>query len=104
MRLKGRYWVALWLGVVLAVAVAVISRQRAAVEVAARLRRLRVQQTTLQATRAELEAEANRLASRAVLVPVAERRLGLREPADTEIVRVAPPVPAAAPAPADTTP
>jgi hypothetical protein len=84
--LKGRHWVAIWLAGFLAMAAAVVWRQTAALETARELRALQAAHGALETSRAAGAAAVRRARSRGVLVPVAERRLGLRLPNDTEIV------------------
>jgi hypothetical protein len=86
MRLKGRHWVVLWLLIFLGGAVAVVARQTAGFRTARRLHDLREERSGLEARRAELERRIRIASSRQVLVPVAERSLGLHEPADSEFV------------------
>jgi len=84
--LRGRHWVLLWLGLFLLVAALVVSRQTAAIQAAARLRVLRETRRALEARRVEIERAIRESSGRAVLVPLAERKLGLHLPADTEFV------------------
>lgn len=84
MRLKGRHWLILWLLVFLGTAVAVVARQAAAFRVAGRLRDLRQERSALEARRADLERRIRVASSRQVLVPAAERALGLHQPSDSE--------------------
>jgi cell division protein FtsB len=84
--LKGRHWVLLWLFFFLGGAVAVVTRQTAALNTARRLRDLREERGTLEARRAELERRIRVASSRQVLVPKARRTFGLHEPADSEFV------------------
>src|SRR3954463_5728236 len=86
MRLKGRHWMILWLLIFLGGALAVVSRQTAAFRTARRLHDLREERSSLEARRAELERRIRVASSRQVLVPVAERGLGLHQPADSEFV------------------
>ncbi len=86
MRLKGRHWVLLWLLIFLGGAVAVVTRQTAALQTARRLQELREDRGNLEARRAELERRIRVASSRQVLIPIAERRFGLHEPADSEFV------------------
>ena len=51
---------------------------------ARRLRDLREQRTTLEARRADLERRIRFASSRQVLIPIAERELGLHLPSDSE--------------------
>jgi len=75
-----------WLLVFLGGALAVVARQTAAFRTARRLHDLREERSGLEARRAELERRIRVASSRQVLVPVAERSLGLHEPADSEFV------------------
>jgi hypothetical protein len=84
MRLKGRHWLVLWLLVFLGTAVAVVARQTGAFRVARRLHDLREERSALEARRADLERRIRVASSRQVLVPVAERRLGLYQPSDSQ--------------------
>ncbi len=83
--LKGRVWVAVWLGLALSIMAWVVARQTSAVMLAERLEDLRNQRSTLEANRAQLLRRIREAQSRAVLIPRAES-LGLRLPADSEIV------------------
>ena len=85
MQLKGRHWLMLWLLLFLVRAAG--DRHAADAPASARLAglgELREERTTLEARRAELERQIRVASSRQVLVPVAERRLGLHEPSDSE--------------------
>lgn len=93
MRPKGRHWVFLWLLIFLGCALVVVSRQTAALRTGRRLHDLREERSSLESRRADLERRIRVASSRQVLVPVAERTLGLHEPADSEFVLF--PVPAA---------
>ena len=86
MRLRGRHWVLLWLLIFLVGAVAVVSRQTAALQTARRLHDLREERRSLEARRADVERRIRAGSSRQVLVPMARRRFGLHEPADSEFV------------------
>jgi hypothetical protein len=86
MRLKGRHWVAVWLAGFLAVTWLVYARQTAAIRYARQLAEIRARRANLEGHRTALERRIRAADSRAVLVPRAERRLGLHLPADTEIV------------------
>ena len=83
--LKGRYWLAIWLVALLAALWAVIARQTASLNAARALADLRAERAGLEGRRSELERRIRTAGSRAVLLPRAER-LGLRLPADTEII------------------
>ncbi len=76
---------ALWLVFVLAILAWVVARQTSAVVTAAELDEHRNRRSLLEARRAELVRRIREAESRAVLVPRAES-LGLRLPADSEIV------------------
>jgi hypothetical protein len=95
MALRGRHLVAVWLLAFLAVAWIVIARQTAAIRAARELATLREERATLTGRGAELERRIRRAESRAVLVPRARARLGLRLPADTEIIFLPAPAPGA---------
>jgi hypothetical protein len=84
MRLKGRHWVLIWIGVFLLTAAAVIGRQTSAFHAARRVRDLREQRTALEAQRADLERRIRESSGRRVLEAKAERDLGLHYPADHE--------------------
>lgn len=86
MRLKGRHWLMLWLVLLLGVLGAITARQAAGFRTARRLRELREERLALESRRAELERRIRAASSRQVLVPLAERTLGLHEPADSEFV------------------
>jgi cell division protein FtsB len=96
MRLKGRHWMILWLLIFLGGALAVVARQTAALRTARRLHDLREERGNLEARRADLERRIRLASSRQVLVPVAQRSLGLHEPADSEFVLFVVPAPATA--------
>lgn len=85
MRLKGRHWLMLWLVVFVGVLLAIAARQSAGFRTARLLSELREERTSLEARRAELERQIRVASSRQVLVPLAERRLGLHEPSDSEL-------------------
>ncbi|MGH7627848.1 MAG: hypothetical protein ACREOF_00340 [Gemmatimonadales bacterium] len=84
MRLRGRHWVLVWLGIFLLTAALVIGRQTSAFHAARRVRDLREQRTALEAQRAELERRIREASGRRVLEAQAERDLGLHYPADHE--------------------
>ena len=76
----------LWLLIFLCVLLAIASRQTSGFRTARRLRDLREERTALEARRGELERRIRQASSRQVLVPIAERVLGLHQPADSEFV------------------
>jgi len=86
MSLKGRHWVLLWLGLFLAVAGIVVTRYTSAIQIAGRVRALREERRALEARRSETEREIREASGREVLVPRAERELGLHLPTDSEFV------------------
>ncbi len=94
MRFRGRHWIACWLVALLAALWAVIARQTSALNSARALADLREERASLEGRRAALDRRVRTAQSRAVLLPRAQR-LGLRLPADTEIILI--PVPVAAP-------
>lgn len=85
-RLKGRHWVMFWLAGFLASAAAVQWRQSRALAVAREVRQLSAARGALEVSKAALTGAIHQARSRGVLVPLAERRLGLRLPQDSEIV------------------
>jgi len=90
---RGRHWIAFWLVALLAALWLVIARQTAALNAARALTDLREARASLEGRRAELERRVRIAQSRSVLLPRA-RKLGLRLPADTEIILIpAPPEP-----------
>jgi hypothetical protein len=83
--LKGRHWVTLWLGAFLAVALIVVWRQSAALATSRDLQQIRKTRGALETSKSALIADIHRARSRGVLVPLAEQKLGLRLPQDSEI-------------------
>ena len=75
----------MWLLSILGVLAWVVARQTAAHVTATELRRVQEERSALEARRADLLHRIRSASSRAVLVPRAES-LGLRLPADSEIV------------------
>lgn len=92
--LKGRHWLASWLVALLAALWLVIARQTASLNAARALTELRQDRAQLEGRRADLDRRIRTAKSRAVLLPRA-LRLGLRLPADTEIILL--PVPDSSP-------
>jgi len=86
MKARGRHWLFLWLTVFLAVAGIVIARDTASYRSASRLARLRQERLALEARRADLVRRVRVASSRAVLVPLVERELGLHRPSDREYI------------------
>lgn len=85
MRPKGRVWVASWLLFFLGVLAWVVARQTSAVVAATDLGDLREERATLEARQAEFLSRIREARSRGVLIPRAQA-LGLRLPADSEII------------------
>ena len=83
--LKGRHLLAAWLVALLAALWLVIARQTASLNAARALTELRQERAQLEGRRADLDRRIRASKSRAVLLPRA-LRLGLRLPADTEII------------------
>lgn len=73
-----------WLLLCLCALLAVAARQSAGFDTATRVRELREERLALEARRGELERRIRAASSRQVLVPIAERALGLHQPADSE--------------------
>jgi hypothetical protein len=82
---RGRHWLALWLLFFLGILAWVVARQTASVVLASQLSQARTERSTLETRRAELIRRIRTAGSRAVLIPRA-RGMGLRLPADSEIV------------------
>jgi len=85
MRPRGRVWVIGWLLFFLAILAWVVARQTASVVAATELGDLREARAQLEARQAELLTRIRAGKSRRVLIPRAEG-LGLRLPADSEII------------------
>lgn len=83
---RGRGAVAVALLTFLLVTSVVIWRRTAGIEQSRAVRELERERTELQAARARLERDIRDASSRARLVPVAERRLGMRPATASEIV------------------
>jgi hypothetical protein len=83
--LKGRHWLVAWLGLFLASALVVVWRQSASLATSRDLQQLEKTRGQLEVTKATLQAQILRDRSRAVLVPIAQQRLGMRLPQDSEI-------------------
>jgi cell division protein FtsL len=84
--LRGRSLVGLGLLGFVLIATGVIWRRAAGISQAADLRALEQQVTQLEAQQARLENEIREASSRSTLAPIAERRLGMRVPSDTQVV------------------
>lgn len=85
-RRRGRSTVALVLVTLVLVASAVIWRRAAGNREARAMDALRSERAALEARKAALERDVRDLSSRAVLAPIAERRLGLHVAHDSEQV------------------
>jgi hypothetical protein len=79
---RGRYWVAFWLGLFLLVAGVVIARQKAALDTAGQLRKLKERRGALEASQAELERRITVASTAEVLLPKVAK-LGLTLPHDS---------------------
>jgi hypothetical protein len=75
----------LWLVVFVCVLLAIATRQCSGFRTARQLGDLREERMALDARRADLERQIRAASSRQVLVPLAERTLGLHEPSDSEL-------------------
>jgi hypothetical protein len=84
-KLRGRHYLALWLLALLITLWSVSARQASSFRTARALVDLRDSVGALEARKAELERRIRNLSSRAVLVPLAQQRLHLRLPADSEL-------------------
>ena len=85
MAAKGRHWVGLWLLLLLGMLAWVVARQTSSLAMAAQLTTLRNERSALEAERATLIQRIRAGESRSVLLARA-KALGLRLPADSEIV------------------
>lgn len=85
MAVRGRFWFALWLLAVLATLWAVAARTTASFRLATALRETRQRRVELEGRKSAALRRLGTAQSRATLVPRAED-LGLRLPADSEIV------------------
>jgi cell division protein FtsL len=83
---RGRAWVALFLLGFFLLGAGVIWRRAEGHRQAEELRALEERRTQLEARRAQLESDLRDLTSRAKLQPVAEGRLHMHVPNDTELV------------------
>lgn len=86
MALRGRHWVALGLVLSLGALWVIAARQTAAFRAARTLADARTTRAQLEGRKAEFERRIRAAQGRAVLLPRAQQRLGLRLPADSEIV------------------
>jgi hypothetical protein len=86
MKLRGRHWVAIWLASFLVMAAWVVWRQTEALATVRQLKALQSVRGALEAAAADDVGAIRHARSRAVLVPLARSRLGLRLPLDSEII------------------
>lgn len=93
MALRGRHWAAVWLLLALATLWLVAARQTAALQSARALADARATRAQLEGRKADLERRIRAAQGRAVLLPRAQQQLGLRLPADSEIVLLPGPPP-----------
>jgi hypothetical protein len=85
-KLRGRHWVAIWLSAFLVMAAWVTWRQTEALATARQLRALQTVRGGLEAAGADDLRAIRHARSRAVLVPLARSRLGLRLSQDSDII------------------
>jgi cell division protein FtsL len=95
--MRGRTLVFLVLAGFLAVASGVIWRRAVGIEQARRLREDEQRRADLEARRAALDAEVRDAASRERLQRIAEQRLGMRVPSDSNVILLPRPTPRGAP-------
>jgi len=82
---RGRFWLVLWLIFALGILAWVNTRQTSSVLLARDLRAARARHAAAEAEWTQLQQRLREAESRSILIPRAER-MGLRLPADTEIV------------------
>jgi hypothetical protein len=85
-RIRGRSLIALLLLGFFVVATGVIARRTFGISQARAIRALERQRDAVDATRVRLEAEIRDASSRAKLGPIAERRLQMYVPADSQVI------------------
>ncbi|HEY8166588.1 MAG TPA: hypothetical protein VIF83_13625 [Gemmatimonadaceae bacterium] len=83
---RGRWIVAAVLVAFVAVAAAVITRRSYGFAQAGEIKALVARRASLESDRAQLEAAIREASSRARLMPVAERRLGMRVPGESQVI------------------
>ncbi|HXY31337.1 MAG TPA: hypothetical protein VEI06_11570 [Gemmatimonadaceae bacterium] len=83
---RGRAWVAIVLSGFVLIGASVIWRRATGVAQARELRDLEQRRLQLESRRAQLRGEIRDLASRSTLAPIAERRLHMHVPNDTQLV------------------
>lgn len=84
-KVRGRYWVAVWLVFALLVMITIVTRQTSALVAADNLRTLQENRRVLESEKNELMRRIRAGRSRSQLVPRA-RALGLRAAVDSEVV------------------
>lgn len=82
---KGRHWFVIWLLAFLACALLIVRRQQTAFATSRELQQLQQTRGALEVSKSALIGEIHKARSRAVLVPLAQQKLGLRLPQDSEI-------------------
>jgi cell division protein FtsL len=87
----GRSVVALGLLAFLLVAVGVVARRSFGIAEARRMTALERQRAQLVARRTQLQRDIRQASSRVALMPIAEQRLGMRVPPDSQVVLLPPP-------------
>ena len=87
-RLRGRSVVAIVLVAFVAVAACVVWRRSYGYAQDRGLRELELKRSQLLAERTRLQGEIRELSSRARLAPIAERRLRMRVPSDSQVVNL----------------
>lgn len=87
----GRTFVALALGAFLVLAIGVIARRSYGIAQARRMTTLDRQRAQLEAQRIQLQRDIREASSRVVLQPIVEQKLGMRIPADSQVVYLAVP-------------
>ncbi len=75
----------LWLGVFLGCALIIVWRQQNALATSRELQQLQKTRGALEVSRSAVIGEIHKARSREVLVPLAQQKLGLRLPQDSEI-------------------
>ena len=100
-KMRGRALIALGLVGFVLVAMGVIWRRSVGVQQAGAIKALEQQRTDLEARRAALEADIRDATSRTRLARIAEDRLGMRVPSDTQVITLPRP---SAPSPRRETP
>lgn len=83
---RGRSWVALALLGFVLIAAGVIWRRTAGLARAREIQTLQQRRAALQAQRAQIESDIRDASSRSVLAPIAEQRLHMHVPSDTQVV------------------